>query len=145
MKKYCINCGSGTEFSSVKPKFCSGCGHNFDTSFAGVKPPVKQTIERKIKPNISLDNSIEIDNDDDFDHNDVNHVPNINELNVDYEVQKYQGIKFNKMMDSPINPSFGSLKKEKIKGKKVSKKDAQEFFDNFSKEAGAIRPKNKRK
>jgi hypothetical protein len=144
MKKYCISCGSGTEFSSVKPKFCSGCGHNFDTSF-GTAKPIERAIASKIKPNIQLNNNdIEIDDNDDYD-GEVNHVPNINELNVDYEVKKYEGIKFNKMMNDPMNASFGQLKKEKIKGKKISKKEAQDFFDNFSKEAGAIRPKNKRK
>jgi hypothetical protein len=145
MKKYCINCGSGTEFSSIKPKFCSACGHNFDVSFATNKI-VQQIPERKIKPNISINDNIEID-DDDFDDKDINHVPNIDQLNVDYEVQKYQGVKFNKMLDNPINASLAAnpTKKEKIKGKKISKKEAKDFFDNFSKEAGALRPKNKSK
>ena len=52
---------------------------------------------------------------------------------------------YNKIMNDPMNASLGQSKKEKIKGKKVSKKEAQDFFDSFSKEAGAIRPKNRRK
>ena len=29
MKVYCPTCGSGTEYSLKKPKFCAGCGEAF--------------------------------------------------------------------------------------------------------------------
>jgi hypothetical protein len=32
MKVYCPTCGSGTDYSMTKPKFCSSCGETFSIS-----------------------------------------------------------------------------------------------------------------
>ncbi len=31
MKAYCLTCGSGTEYSLSKPKFCGSCGESFSS------------------------------------------------------------------------------------------------------------------
>ena len=40
MKMYCLSCGSGTEYSLNKPKFCASCGSSF-TSTASISPAKK--------------------------------------------------------------------------------------------------------
>ena len=40
MKMYCLSCGSGTEYSLNKPKFCASCGSSF-TSTASAAPVKK--------------------------------------------------------------------------------------------------------
>tara|TARA_R110000824_G_scaffold55069_5_gene151695 strand:- start:1516 stop:1899 length:384 start_codon:yes stop_codon:yes gene_type:complete len=52
MKAYCPNCGSATEYSLSKPKFCSGCGNSY-TSVANAAPikkvfrPMSQVTEEE--------------------------------------------------------------------------------------------------
>ena len=143
MKKYCMNCGSATDFSFVKPKFCSSCGTTFDTGFAvdiSVRKPNVNNISKPNIPNKSL-NKIDISNEDyDDDGQDVLHVPNVSKIDCDYEVQKHQGVKFKSMIDSNI-PPIPSSKGPKQKGKKMNKKEIKEFLDDFKRESGSIRPK----
>lgn len=144
MKKYCLKCGSATEFSFTKPKFCTNCGNSFEI---GLAVELKSNNPKKIigqkpfvKPsNLSLDN----DNfEDDYDGEDVKDIPNISQIDCDYEVRKHEGIKFKKMIDNPM-PSLrtSNAKTQKAKGKKLSKKEIKEFLDEFKKESGSIRPK----
>tara|TARA_R110000744_G_scaffold141455_1_gene252857 strand:- start:1189 stop:1587 length:399 start_codon:yes stop_codon:yes gene_type:complete len=42
MKVYCPTCGSGTEYSLKKPKFCAGCGEAFS---ALNKAPAKRVFK----------------------------------------------------------------------------------------------------
>ena len=42
MKVYCPTCGSGTEYSLKKPKFCAGCGESFS---ALAKTPAKRVFK----------------------------------------------------------------------------------------------------
>lgn len=56
MKLYCPTCGSGTEYSLHKPKFCGSCGESFSSIgkatakkvFKTQNPPsIKQVIDRE--------------------------------------------------------------------------------------------------
>lgn len=137
MKKYCMKCGSPTDFSLTKPKFCSSCGTSFEVGLAvDINIPSKKTVNKFNRP---LTNKIEdyIEDEDGF--NDVKEVPNISEINCDYEVVKHKGVKFKSVIDNPIPGA--SSKINRPKGKKMSKKEMQEFLDNFKKESGSIRPK----
>ena len=42
MKVYCPTCGSGTDYSLKKPKFCAGCGESFS---ALAKTPAKRVFK----------------------------------------------------------------------------------------------------
>lgn len=139
MKKYCINCGSATEFSFNKPKFCTNCGKSFDIGLAvEVKENViKKPINNMKKPQINIEeNDLDLE-----DGEDVLSVPEISKIDCDYEVKKHQGIKFKKMMDNPFPSLASSSKEKKVKGKKLSKKEVQQFLEDFKKESGSIRPK----
>lgn len=75
-KIYCSECGSKTEFSTVRPSFCSSCG----SPFAGASS--KSKISRPPASNISDDET------------DSMHVPDIRKLsyNVDYgKLNKFTG------------------------------------------------------
>lgn len=135
MKKYCMKCGSPTDFSMIKPKFCSSCGNSFEIGLGvDIIPQAKKSFTKIPQP---PENIADIDYDDDNDE--VTEVPNISEINCDYEVKKHQGVKFKSIIDNPIPPS--SVKASRPKGKKMSKKEVKEFLDSFKKEAGSIRPK----
>lgn len=139
MKKYCMKCGSPTDFSIVKPKFCSNCGNSFETGLVASVDSVAKKNNIKINKSLSnIQNDIDIDFEEDQ-IDDIKNVPNISEINCDYEVNKHKGVKFKSVINNPIPPSKN--KSERPKGKKMSKKDMQEFLDNFKKESGSIRPK----
>lgn len=142
MKKYCMNCGSATDFSFVKPKFCSSCGTTFDTGLAvdiSIRKPSVNNISKPNIPNKAL-NKVNISDEDYDDGQDVLHVPNVSKIDCDYEVQKHQGVKFKSMVDSNI-PPIPTSKIPKQKGKKMNKKEMKEFLDEFKRESGSIRPK----
>jgi len=137
MKKYCMKCGSPTDFSMAKPKFCSSCGNSFEMGLAvDITNQPKKSFTKINKP---LENIADIDYDGDDSHDEVLSVPDISEINCEYEVKKHQGVKFKSVIDNPLPPS--RIKAERPKGKKMSKKETKEFLDSFKKEAGSIRPK----
>ena len=95
MKRYCMSCGSPTDYSTKKPIYCSNCGESFDKlenkhSIASIKTEIKDTIKPKlskfrIRPNI--DNNIEDYHDID-DEQDIDYVPNIKNLEVETFVEE---------------------------------------------------------
>ena len=54
MKAYCQKCGSGTEYSFDKPKFCGSCGSALSITHASSVPkaPIQRQPQRKITPDI---------------------------------------------------------------------------------------------
>ena len=136
MKRYCTSCGSPTEYSVKKPIFCSNCGNSFDKVQINKVTPKPIPEKRTINPVIANNLDYEIDNEID----DVN-VPNISQIEIDVESDnnaKAKGIKLGQLLGTS---SSGEKKpREKIKGKKNSKK---QILEDFAKEAGSLR-KNKR-
>jgi len=132
MKRYCTSCGSATEYSVKKPIFCSNCGNSFDKvqiNKVSPKPiPEKRTINPVVANNLDYEIDNEIDN--------VN-VPNISQIQIDVESDnnpKAKGIKLGELLGTS---SPGEKKpREKIKGKKNSKK---QILEDFAKEAGTIK------
>ena len=45
MKAYCLTCGSGTEYSLNKPKFCGSCGE----SFSSLNKPKTKKVFKTVK------------------------------------------------------------------------------------------------
>lgn len=138
MKRYCIDCGSPTEYSIKKPLFCSNCGKSFDKSQKITQniPPQKQTVAQKkyIVPKINDD----LYEDDDID---CENIPNLSKLEIDEdfisESSSKKGVKLGSILgtSAPVDS-----KNKKNKSKKSSKK---EILENFAKEAGSLR-KNKK-
>jgi hypothetical protein len=148
MKRYCISCGSPTEYSVKKPIFCSTCGLAFDklqTPKVTAKPIVEKRviIQRKYVDDKPVDNAIVADHKIEVDEetDDVS-VPNISHIEMDIESDsnsKGRGTKLGEVMGTAI-PSDGEKRiRQKIKGKKSSKK---QILEDFAREAGTIK-KNK--
>lgn len=142
LKIYCTECGNPTTYTAAKPKFCSACGQPFDKS---ISKPTNQKVlanqPKKILPKVStiLENQND-DIEDDYDE-DVNHVPEIN--NLDVEIDRAPSAKTR--IGDIIGSSKSTSKREKIKTKDMTKAERQKFLEDFKREAGAIRPKSKGK
>jgi hypothetical protein len=148
MKRYCISCGSPTEYSTKKPLFCSSCGKSFDKiQQAEVRPVVQKNLTQKktiaSKKHIEDENSdldIDYDNDNDnLDQDDVI-VPEISQLEVETDSQENFKNKGEKI-SSLIGTSSSKSKRNKIiKNSKISKK---QILQDFAKEAGTSRRSKK--
>jgi hypothetical protein len=146
MKRYCTSCGSPTDYSLKKPQFCCNCGKSFDNNNQTVqdKPVIANNTINRARPNLNqkLRNvkNIENDNDENYDNEDdnydngINHVPNIDGLEVETFAEKTRGEKIGDLMKSPSKPNKRSS--SKTKAQKVSNK---KILEDFKKEAGSIR------
>ena len=150
LKIYCTECGSPTTYTAAKPKFCSACGTPFDKLVVNKvllqKPTTDKQVDqpripRKILPRLERKAEAENydDNDDDY-SSDVNHVPEIN--NLDIEIQENPNPRKTKIGDI-VGSAKSSSKREKIKGKAVTKADRKKFLEDFQREAGSIRPSSR--
>jgi hypothetical protein len=115
----------------VKPKFCSSCGNSFNGN--------KQEIK---KSKIVMDVDIEDQNEDLEDYENKASIESIKKIrNLDYEINTSKKIK------ETIGDLVGTsnnieeiYNNDNIPQKKLSRK---EFLEQFSKEAGSLRGKNK--
>ena len=134
MKRYCIDCGSPTEFSLRKPLYCSNCGKPFDK----VSPLNKASnIFSSKNDEVVL---VENDDEDELDSSGpVGHL-NINNIEVDVDLPKVkkESIKSIIGTEKPDRKPNKKNKNIKSKPKLISDKD---FLSEFSKEAGSIRKK----
>lgn len=159
LKLYCTECGSPTSYSASKPKFCSSCGTPFDKLVVNKvllqKPTADKPVDRpvapkKISPRLQkITNSEDEDTDPDFDDpeddiNEINSVPPIRRLDVEID-EGYQNKKEKTRIGDIIGSSKGGAKREKIKGKPVTKADRKKFLEDFKREAGSIRSPRGRK
>jgi len=77
MKVYCPTCGSGTEYSLKKPKFCAGCGEAFS---ALNKTPAKRVFKTDPQnPMATVQEEVE---EEEFE------MPDMDKLDVDIEASK---------------------------------------------------------
>lgn len=127
LKIYCSNCGSPTEYSLKKPSFCSSCGNSFFNSVS------HQKIIRPISKNIkSLEQEEDFDNDQD-----INNVPAINKLDFDINFEKNPVEKISDLASSAKDNPY------REPGFFVDNHSAKNILEEFAKEAGAIRPKQR--
>jgi len=128
MKRYCTSCGSPTEYSVKKPIFCSNCGISFDKTQVNRVIPKPIVEKRTINPVVA--------NNLDYETDDVN-IPNISQIQIDVESDnnsKSKGIKLGQLLGT--NTQAEKKPRERIKGKKNSKK---QVLEDFAKEAGTIK------
>jgi hypothetical protein len=71
---FCSSCGTKHQYTYSQPKFCSNCGQSFGASFL---PQKKQETSAKY--------DIDEEDEDDGENTNVQHVPNIRNLQVDIE------------------------------------------------------------
>jgi len=126
MKLYCKSCGSATDYTINKPKFCANCGNSF--------------LENKILPkkiNLSKDTYNEDVEDEESEAN-LESIKNIS--NLDYEISTYEKPK--QTIGDLVGTSNGQelSNNPDIPQKKISRK---EFLEQFSREAGSLRGKNR--
>lgn len=145
LKTYCTECGSPTTYSSSKPKFCSGCGVAFDKIVVNKTLMQKRTIDAPKKPikivskKQPMVNEEDYSEDDNYDEDEVNHVPEVNGLDIEIQQVEKSTTKIRDILGSAKSP----FKREKTQSKKITKADRKKFLEDFSREAGSLRPKNR--
>ena len=115
MKAYCQKCGSGTEYSFDKPKFCASCGTALSVSHASKvpKPPIKRQTQREITP----------DNDEE-EIGEARMPDNIHKLDVEIESSSNRRVKLENLMGTQSQ----GFEQETSQGIKLNKKDVLESF-----------------
>jgi len=140
LKIYCTECGSPTNYSTSKPKFCSNCGKSFDNSVVNKSLYQKPTTTKPI--NVEVENDFD-DPEDDIDT--VNSVPPIKRLDV--ELDQFEVKKQKTKIGDIIGSAKGGTKREKIETKRLTKSQLAEqrkkFLEDFKREAGSIRGKSR--
>jgi len=138
LKIYCSECGSPTEYSLSKPKYCTNCGN----SFSGVKKeekvalPVqmqKPTITKAKRPNIEPEDY----EDDDTEITEVNEVPDIDNLDFDINIQRDVVEKIGDIVGSSNQQNTLRQNRSKIV---INKK---EQLESLRKEGSALKPKSR--
>jgi len=138
MKKYCTDCGSPTEYSIKPPLFCSNCGKSYNNISVTNKVEVKK-IESKVK---NLNVEADYDYDDDSEGEDLNHVPNISNLQMDLDIPKNKSVKLGSLLGTSNHDQEDIKFNNPVPNKKLSKK---KILEDFAKEAGSIRKSKKGK
>jgi len=138
MKKYCTDCGSPTEYSIKPPLFCSNCGKSYNNISVTNKVEVKK-IESKVK---NLNVEADYDYDDDSEGEDLNHVPNISNLQMDLDIPKNKSVKLGSLLGTSNHDQEDIKFNNPAPNKKLSKK---KILEDFAKEAGSIRKSKKGK
>jgi hypothetical protein len=139
LKIYCSDCGSPTNYAGNKPKFCSNCGSPFEKSL-NIQKPLPKELPKKEVPKVVKSTYIE-DEEDFYDDEEVNHVPEINKLDCDIIESSSRGEKLSNLLGTLDNS--GRSESSQKGNKKLSKQDRKKFLEDFSKEAGAIKPKTR--
>lgn len=132
LKAYCAECGSPTEYSISKPKFCSSCGKSFFNNTSAQSKLIQKS--NPVKTKIVAEEDYE---DDDIEVNDVRELPDIQDL--DFEVT------INPSNSEKIGDIAGTSKQNDLRQHEdyVNPDINENFLENFAKEAGAIRPKTR--
>lgn len=125
MKIYCRKCGSGTEYTLQKPKFCSSCGGSFSGTVSNASTP--QSAPRPVaKEKItSLDFEIETDNS----------TPDISQL--EYELEKPKAKKITLADIAGTSENEQVIDRPKFYTRKSTSK--KQILEDFRKEAGQSR------
>jgi len=116
---YCKKCGTPTEYTLSKPKFCAGCGISLSsvTDPTPEQPPTPRDIPRAEQ-----------------DEGEVDNVPDIQGLDMEIEGFHQHGVKFGEALGTdPGSERFTSPKDG------LPEQTKEDFFKQFKKEAGSIK------
>ena len=127
MKKYCMSCGSPTDYSIKIPLYCSNCGKSFDIINkpiekaqiqAKTEQPTKQKLSKfRIRPNINSNQ--EYNHDELEDGEEINYVPNIKNLDVETIIEEAPKENLGKLL---LQNNKNKIKNNSTKNKKIRKK-----------------------
>lgn len=132
MKQYCIECGNPTEYSLVKPKFCSKCGQSFNQNISNATNKVENTKISKI--NIENEDFHESDGDE------ITKIPNITSLEIEeLSFPESKGETLGSIMNNPESENNAQIKRKK--GKKISKKEQNQILGDILSEGRSLRSK----
>ena len=132
LKTYCPECGSPTEYSINKPKFCSGCGKSFLDNISKQNKFIQKPNPIKAKTFIEEDYE-----DEDVEINDIKELPDIKDLDFEISITPSNSEK--------IGQIAGTSNKNDLRQREdhIDPSINENFLENFAKEAGAIRPKTR--
>lgn len=133
LKFYCVECGNPTTYSLNKPKFCSSCGKNFSI----INNTSKSSVVTKKNNNF-------LDEDTDLDLNEEevgSFNKNISELDFEIISEKTQASKLKDVIGT--SPRTKKDKTFKKSGARMSKSEKKKILEEFSREAGTLKKKNK--
>ena len=133
LKLYCTKCGSPTNYSLNKPKFCSACGKSFDEK---ASRNINNQQIKITKPTIDEIKNFDDEFDTESDSVDISKI-NLKNLNIEYIKDQSNKPKIKDLIGTSSGDN--SLRKIKIKKQKINKK---QFLEDFQKEAGTLRRKN---
>jgi|TARA_E500000305_G_scaffold55626_1_gene44363 hypothetical protein len=123
MKAYCPDCGSATEYSLSKPKFCASCGKSFSLTASA---PVKKIFKPRAR---TVEPQIEIEEEEEFS------IPDIDKLQVSIEASRFKNV-------SKIGDIMGSNTESDEEGfrREVDSSYSLETFEqDFMRDAGSSR------
>ena len=116
MKIYCQKCGTATEYSLNKPKFCFNCGSGFSTVNASAPKPIN--------------NIPKVTQNEEEEEISVEKVPDISKLDFDIDVRPQKGVKLNNLMGTHNGQS---IDEPTSSAPRISKEQA---LEDFKREAG---------
>jgi hypothetical protein len=123
MKAYCPDCGSATEYSLSKPKFCASCGKSFSLTASA---PVKKIFKPRAK---TVEPQIEIEEEEEFS------IPDIDKLQVSIEASRFKNV--NKIGE--IMGSNTDSEQEEFQRQPDSSYSLDSFEQDFMRDAGSSR------
>ncbi len=129
MKQYCPTCGSGTEYSLQKPKFCGSCGKSFSNMGKPTAKKVFKTTNNPPSPQVAAE---EVEEEEEF------IAPVINQLDFEMgESRSMNSYKIQDIVGSHPNTLGDSYEREKDTSytKETIEKD-------FRRDAGSSRTSN---
>lgn len=143
-KLYCQSCSQPTEYTSVKPKFCSNCSLPYLSTTA-----VKRTPSPA--PNARIETTAqEIEDGDDFDSPQPTAVPKLSKLEVELDGVEGSVRSGRQSFESVVASGLGVKPARVVKAKRVrpakgakgmSQEERESFLETFRKEAGSLRPR----
>ena len=127
MKAYCPDCGSATEYSLEKPKFCASCGSSFSIASSAPSKKIFKTPAQvfKSKPKVEFMEEEE----ESF------NIPQIDKLDVSFTSSSFA--KSNKLGDI-VGSNVDGDREEFIREKDTSY-SLESFEQDFMRDAGSSR------
>ncbi len=127
MKAYCPDCGSATEYSLQKPKFCASCGSSFSIASSAPSKKIFKTAAKvvKSKPKVEFMEEEE----ESF------NIPQIDKLDVSFTSSSFA--KSNKLGDIVGSNVDGD--REEFTREKDTSYSLESFEQDFMRDAGSSR------
>lgn len=129
MRLYCQSCGAPHEYSIKKPNFCQNCA----SPFGGVAAATAK-VEKARVVKIVVE-----DDDEDEGGEETDSVPDLKELKVDVDFSPQRGVRLGDVAGTSLGPTTresDGMTNDAPQG---------DFMKEFQREAGSLRPSNKRR